>query len=119
MTAGRDDAARSSHRKAGCVFLKGIGKFLKKIQPFKVLGNVAKSVVGAVPVIGGVAQSIVNAREAQAQRQAAGEAPAQAFINGISDQIRAPLSSSSEKNGLGMILLLGVAVLVVVLVVKR
>jgi hypothetical protein len=87
-----------------------------------VIGNVAKKLVGAVPVIGGIAQSIVNAQENVQMRKQAGEPPALATINGISDAVRGPLSGPNDRQalgGMGMILLAGVALLVVILLIRK
>jgi len=37
----------------------GIGKALKKLQPLKLLGGVARKVVGSLPVVGGIASSLI------------------------------------------------------------
>jgi hypothetical protein len=87
-----------------------------------VIGNVAKKLVGAVPVVGGIAQSIVNAQENVQLRKQAGEPPALATINGISDAVRGPLSGPNDRQalgGIGMFALVGVAIVLVILLLRK
>lgn len=83
------------------------------------LGTVAKGVVGAIPVVGGVAQGILDAKAAAQQRKLAGESPVQSAINGISDVLRPPLSGSNDRNAVGLMLLVGGAILVIVLLFRK
>lgn len=37
----------------------GIGKALKKLNPLSLIGGIAKKVVGSIPIVGGVASSLI------------------------------------------------------------
>lgn len=46
----------------------GIGKALKKLQPGRLLGGIARRVLGNVPIVGGLAASLVPGISNNAQR---------------------------------------------------
>ncbi len=87
------------------------------------LGTVAKAAVGLVPIVGGVAQGILSSQQNVEARKAAGEAPAQAFINGVSDTIRPPLSGPNDRSflsgGVGIALIAGVVLILVVVLARK
>jgi len=91
---------------------------LPKLPIAKWIGSAAKKVVGAIPIVGGVAQSVLNAQTNVQNRKTAGEPPAQAFINGVSDVIRPPLSGPAEQSVLKYALI-GGGILLLVLLLRR
>lgn len=100
-------------------FLKKFGKTLRRIKPFKIIGKIGS----ALPVVGGAIGAIQEAKANADARKRAGEAPAFAVINGLSDVLRPPLSGPGDRAALsgmlGIALLIGAAILILFLFMRK
>lgn len=98
-------------------FFGSLFKKIRKLQPLKLIGKAASGILGLAPAAAQVKQAEANIDA----RKSAGEAPGLAYLNGISDAFRQPLSGGADRTlgGLGIVLIVGLVIVLVVVLARR